>query len=436
MLEKFGLSHNLLFMMSLSGSTVVIAYIICHPLAKRYFPLWWRDWVLKMAVFAYLFPIGDYRFNVYGLLEPTFPWLEKYLGRSPSVVSGPFTLIISDGRFLTKWPLKILWGCMAFSAIVALFLLGRQILQYNKAAKKCLRNVDRVRDESWNTTLAQCKTQLKMRGKINVLESKQCPGPMTLGVFRPMIIIPPMDQLEGSKQQLVLRHELFHIKHRDLLLKFFGLAVMALHWYNPLAYFLYHEICVTSELVCDKNVIKGFPDETRQEYSNLIIDFARKETFGLFPGFSQKNIRRRILEMKSKVKTKVLLSAITMAMIGAASVVTAFAYTPPMVVSGTDYSGMETITFIPVSPEELLAETLPYDYFFTDQDGNTYPIEMESRIQRGCVHEDVSGTTTEHTKNSDGSCLVEYVEAMRCVKCGRVQYGSTINKVRYAKCPH
>ena len=241
----------------------MIAYIICHPLAKRYFPLWWRDWVLKMAVFAYLFPIGDYRFNVYGLLEPTFPWLEKYLGRSPSVVSGPFTLIISDGRFLTKWPLKILWGCMAFSAIVALFLLGRQILQYNKAAKKCLRNVDRVRDESWNTTLAQCKTQLKMRGKINVLESKQCPGPMTLGVFRPMIIIPPMDQLEGSKQQLVLRHELFHIKHRDLLLKFFGLAVMALHWYNPLAYFLYHEICVTSELVCDKNVIEGFTDETR-----------------------------------------------------------------------------------------------------------------------------------------------------------------------------
>ena len=72
-----------------------------------------------------------------------------------------------------------------------------------------------------------------------------------------------MDQLEGSKQLLVLRHELFHIKHRDLLLKFFGMAVMALHWYNPLAYFLYYEICVTRELVCDKNVIEGFTDETR-----------------------------------------------------------------------------------------------------------------------------------------------------------------------------
>ncbi len=436
-MEKFGLSHNLLFMMSLSGSTIVIAYIICHPLAKRYFPLWWRDWVLKMAVFAYLFPIGDYRFNVYGLLEPTFPWLEKYLGRSPSIVSGPFTLIINDGRFLTKWPLKILWGCIAFTAIVALLLLGRQILQYNKAAKKYLKSVDRVKDESWNTTLAQCKAQLKIRGKVNVLESKKCPGPMTLGVFRPIIIIPPMDQLEGSKQQLVLRHELFHIKHRDLLLKFFGLAVVALHWYNPLAYFLYHEICVTSELVCDKNVIEGFPDETRQEYSNLIIDFARKETYGLFPGFSQKNIKRRILEMKSKVKTKVLLSAITMAMIGAASMVTAFAYTPPMVVNGTDYSGMETITFIPVSPEELLAETLPYDYFFTDQDGTIYPIEKESRTQRGCAHQfTVAGTTTKHTPNSNGGCVVKYVESMRCKLCGVVKDGSTVNEVKYAKCPH
>ncbi len=437
-MEKFGLSHNLLFMMSLSGSTIVIAYIICHPLAKRYFPLWWRDWVLKMAVFAYLFPIGDYRFNAYDLLGPTFPQLKEYLTRSSSVLSDPFTLIISDGEFLAKWPLKVLWGSMAFTAIVALFLLGRQIFQYNKAAKKCLRSADRVRDESWNTTLAQCKAQLKIRGKIRVLESKQCPGPMTLGVFRSIIIIPPMDQLEGSKQLLVLRHELFHIKHRDLLLKFFGLAVMALHWYNPLAYFLYYEICVTRELVCDKNVIEGFPDETRQEYSNLIIDFARKETYGLFPGFSQKNIKRRILEMKSKVKTKVLLSAITMAMIGAASVVTAFAYTPPLEVEDIGFNGLPTGTldFIPIPPEELLAETFLHDCFFTDENGNIYPVEEEVRVKRGCVHEYVSGTVTEHTKNSNGSCLVEYIEAMRCIKCGRLQCGSVINEVKYTKCPH
>ena len=138
--------------------------------------------------------------------------------------------------------------------------------------------------------------------------------------------------------------------------------------------------------------------------------------------------------MKSKVKTKVLLSAITMAMIGAASVVTAFAYTPPMVVNGTDYSGMETITFIPVSPEELLAETLPYDYFFTDQNGTIYPIEKEPRTQRGCAHEfTIAGTTTKHTPNSNGGCVVKYVESMRCKLCGMMKDGSMINEVKYTK---
>ena len=118
MLEKFGLSHNLLFMMSLSGSTVVIAYIICHPLAKRYFPLWWRDWVLKMAVFAHLFPIGDYRFNAYDLLGPAFPQMKEYLARSSSVISDPFTLIINDREFLARWPLKVLCGGYGFLTII------------------------------------------------------------------------------------------------------------------------------------------------------------------------------------------------------------------------------------------------------------------------------------------------------------------------------
>ena len=73
---------------------------------------------------------------------------------------------------------------------------------------------------------------------------------------------------------------------------------------------------------------------------------------------------------------------------------------------------------------------------FTDENGNIYPVEEEVRVKRGCVHEYVSGTVTEHTKNSNGSCLVEYIEAMRCIKCGRLQYGSVINEVKYAKCPH
>lgn len=141
--------------------------------------------------------------------------------------------------------------------------------------------------------------------------------------------------------------------------------------------------------------------------------------------------------MKSKVKTKVFLPAITMAMIGVTSVVTAFAYTPPMIVSGTDYSGIETITFIPVPPEELLAETFPYDYFFTDQDGTIYPIEKESCTRRGCTHQfTTAGISTKHTKNSNGSCVVKYIESMRCKLCGTIKDNSMINEVQYAKCPH
>ena len=61
----------------------------------------------------------------------------------------------------------------------------------------------------------------------------------------------------ADRYEYMFRHELVHIKHHDLFIKYIGLLVMAVHWYNPLAYVMFHEISVISEMYCDSIVIGG-----------------------------------------------------------------------------------------------------------------------------------------------------------------------------------
>lgn len=77
-----------------------------------------------------------------------------------------------------------------------------------------------------------------------------------------------------------------------------------------------------------------------------------------------------------------------------------------------------------------------YDRQFVDEEGNIYPILEDEGIEPYCNHTFVSGTGGDHTKFSDGSCLVREFYAQRCSKCGYVIQGDEINRITFAKCPH
>ena len=72
--------RNLLFTMSLSGSIVVVFYILFYPLTRRYFSLMWRYRILKTALFFYLIPVGVCKYYVFGILQTMFPnlWNKIY----------------------------------------------------------------------------------------------------------------------------------------------------------------------------------------------------------------------------------------------------------------------------------------------------------------------------------------------------------------------
>ncbi len=200
----------------------------------------------------------------------------------------------------------------------------------------------------------------------------------------------------GYKYEYMFRHELVHIKHHDLLIKYIGLLVMAVHWYNPLVYVMFHEISVISEMYCDSIVISGKGEEERRRYSDLILtlatqnEYAGKEKFfaGMANSRSKNVYKRRILEMKRHKKHKAVLSVIITVLICMAGGMTAFAYDSPNTVSGSlEYDLGGDANFITESAESEQMKLPSDDAFLCSVCSDVKAGELKKTvIYKSCPH--------------------------------------------------
>jgi len=98
-------------------------------------------------------------------------------------------------------------------------------------------------------------TPVPVRG-CRLMVSDDCPGPMTWGAFRPVIMLPE-EALDWPSDRLttVLRHELAHVRRRDGLAQAVALIACALYWPNPLVWAAARALRREAELAADDEVI-------------------------------------------------------------------------------------------------------------------------------------------------------------------------------------
>ena len=75
---------------------------------------------------------------------------------------------------------------------------------------------------------------------------------------------------------LVLAHEQGHLTRHDHWWKPLGFALLALTWFNPLAWIAYVYFCKDIELACDERVTKDLSDSERADYSQALLDCGEK----------------------------------------------------------------------------------------------------------------------------------------------------------------
>lgn len=107
----------------------------------------------------------------------------------------------------------------------------------------------------------------------NIYRSYKVSSPFVFGIIRPRIYMPK--ELTEEDYPFLLRHEQTHIRRHDLVFKIIWIALLSVHWFNPLVWIAYRFFERDMEMSCDEEVIKQIDRESRADYCSSLVNFAR-----------------------------------------------------------------------------------------------------------------------------------------------------------------
>ena len=171
----------------------------------------------------------------------------------------------AEKRTAFNWRSPALWlGIWAAGAAISLGITVFSYLRFSRKLRQTLRTPESPVRELYDSLPGRkpalyCSTALRT--------------PLMCGVIHPRIILPaqPMD---GELLTNVLRHELMHYRRRDTLYKWFSVAVLSLHWFNPFAWLVRRELNRACELSCDEMLLRSMDRAEKQAYGCTLLSMA------------------------------------------------------------------------------------------------------------------------------------------------------------------
>ena len=160
---------------------------------------------------------------------------------------------------------------------------------------------------------------MAIRRKDNIYESECISTPFVLGIVRPKIYIP--FNLSEQEREYILKHEQYHIRRKDQIIKICAYILCVIYWFQPLIWFAYFVMVRDMEMSCDEYVLKNSKSDIRAAYSTSLLKLATKTgdfNAGL-PAFGESDIRKRvknIMKFNAKKKWVSVVAAIAVVIVG------------------------------------------------------------------------------------------------------------------------
>ena len=318
--------------MSLMGSVVILITILARFLlrnrSKRFIMILWAVVALRLIV-PFGFESAFSIFNYLPLPTQAAPAIEEVSEAAlPDNNSGAYEAPVNYAEFNNA------------DAPAAAEVPGDQVKEApsdNKAVVKTLPDFKSVVAVIWFTGMVvlttyfsirfiDLKDKLKNARKIDrhVYESDNVRSPFVFGLFVPKMYLP--DTLDEAEREYVMAHERTHIRHGDWIKKLLGIAVLAIHWFNPLVWLAFVLFEQDIEMSCDETTISSLDAELRKAYAISIVSYAKagnnsNKKYMVTPlGFSKNafckaEVKKRVMNIVNfkkgtKVTTIVILAAV------------------------------------------------------------------------------------------------------------------------------
>src|SRR5579859_834953 len=139
----------------------------------------------------------------------------------------PFDSLRTVLQPLVPWTVP-LWS-------IGVVLLGFKALAGWGRARTLTRQASHPAPEAWQETMMRLAAQVGVRVRVRLMVTARVAVPCVIGWLKPMILLPPaaLTGLTTLQLEMVLAHELSHIRRHDYLVNLVQVAVETLLFYHP-----------------------------------------------------------------------------------------------------------------------------------------------------------------------------------------------------------
>lgn len=275
---------------SLLGSLAILAMLVLKPLWRERYRAKTRCWLwLALAAFL-LLPVDfsvknapvqaalpkDYTLFV-GTDKTTiqstdnlFGDMAEKSGQSPAAVRDTIIQrpVTNPEQKTTRYiPVTtiLFYGYLAGAAAFLLYQ-GVSYALFRRTVRRWKRDVARA---DYAAMLSDTARDLGVSAP-EMIVCEAISTPAVTGLLRPRLLL-PHEHYDVQELRYILRHELCHLKRRDMLLKLVLLAANAMHWFNPVVYLMLRQADEDIELACDSAATDGLELPERAAYSRTLL---------------------------------------------------------------------------------------------------------------------------------------------------------------------
>jgi parallel beta-helix repeat protein len=153
-------------------------------------------------------------------------------------------------------------------------VLSSLLIRRTNSVKRLLAE-SREADGRLKGLLDRCRVRLGLTRNVRLRLSSKMVSPAVCGLIRPTILLPrrAVVKLPENKLQLILIHELVHIKRWDVWLNLVQTVLQVIYFYNPLLWLANARVRRLREQAVDETVLVAFGKQA-DSYSDMLLDIA------------------------------------------------------------------------------------------------------------------------------------------------------------------
>lgn len=288
-----------------TGNLMLVIWFLCRMFLQNWNPKL-VYYMLRWVVVMYLLPI-----TYFGII---YDYETGYVQTSEGISKMLFVVDLNNMFFQG---LAMLW------LIVTIVIAGKFVWEEIVKRQICKNNFDDGSSLAQNE-FERIKDELGIKGRVELLrnDDPRLKSPFVTGLWKRRVVIPYYDYTK-EELEVILYHELNHIKKRDIFFRYLTMAAITINSFNLISYLLLERVMLWSEADCDARALESLEKDgiTIKKYYDVIFDMLGADPkspdlfyYPMLMSASESLYRRMDIMTKYRTSGKKIAKSVTVAL--------------------------------------------------------------------------------------------------------------------------